>query len=86
MNFIENYIEQEVTRQINQRLAETGKKEVAPVEPKTAMGQKELAKYYGVSNVTVCRWQREGRLKGCYTKLGRKICYDINKLDKKFGG
>lgn len=54
------------------------------VRRRTAAGQKELAEYLFSSVPTVNRWQAAGKLNGCYTRVGRKIIYDLDKIDSKF--
>jgi hypothetical protein len=53
-------------------------------ERRIAAGQKELAEYLFASVPTINRWQADGKLDGCYTRIGRKIIYDLNKVDSKF--
>ena len=78
---IEELIRDEVSRQLAERekVSETLQK-----EPQTCIGQQALAKHLGVSTVTVNRWHREGRFNGCYTRIGKKICYDLSKIERKF--
>ena len=60
------------------------KDETEKVRRRTAAGQKELAEYLFSSVPTVNRWQASGKLNGCYTRVGRKIIYNLDKIDAKF--
>jgi hypothetical protein len=81
---IENLVRNEVARQ----LAEAGliRQNEEKNEKRTAAGQKELADYLVASVPTINRWQAEGKLNGCFTRIGRKIIYDLDKVDSKFAG
>lgn len=52
--------------------------------PRTAMGQAALADYLGCSVPTVARWQANGKLGGCYTQVGRKLIFNLDRIDEKF--
>jgi hypothetical protein len=79
---IENLVREEVAKQ----LAEMGTTVKEPIKERIAVGQKQLAEYCGASVITVSRWQSDGKLKGCFTRVGHKVIYDLNKIDAKFAG
>lgn len=75
---IENMVRDEVTRQLQEReSAMRGNR-----EPQTCVGQQALAARLHVSIVTINRWHREGKFDGCYTRLGKKIVYNLDKIEK----
>jgi len=53
-------------------------------KPRTVTGQVALAGYLGCSVPTVARWQASGKLSGCYTQIGRKLIFNLDKIDEKF--
>ena len=75
---IENMVREEVTRQLQER--ESASRENR--EPHTCVGQQALAARLHVSIVTINRWHREGKFDGCYTRLGKKIVYNIDKIEE----
>lgn len=75
---IENMVRDEVTRQLQER--ESAIRENR--EPHTCVGQQALAARLHVSIVTINRWHREGKFDGCYTRLGKKIVYNIDKIEE----
>ena len=77
---IEKMVRDEVSRQLQERenLIRGYR------EPETCVGQQALATKLHVSLPTVNRWHKERRLEGCYTRVGRKIVYDVAKIETKF--
>jgi len=53
-------------------------------KPRTVTGQIALAHYLGCSVPTVARWQASGKLSGCYTQIGRKLIFNLDRIDEKF--
>jgi DNA-binding transcriptional regulator YiaG len=78
-------VREEVAKQLSEIKVDNDA-ELKPIQKSVCIGQTELARHLGITKVTVCKWQREGRLKGCFTRVGRKIIYDLDKLDRKFAG
>lgn len=77
---IERLVREEVSRQLKER--EDLARECG--EPETCVGQKALAAKLHVCLITVNRWHKEGRLDGCYTRVGRKIVYNLSKIEKLY--
>lgn len=93
MNEVDNMVEYLVRKTkeaVIRQLKEEGllEKEVVYRErnsPRTAYGLKGLADYTGVSLYCVARWKKEGKLEGCYLQIGRKITFNLDKIDEKLG-
>lgn len=78
--FFEELIRNEVSRQLKERDNAAHQE----LKPNTCVGQNALAKCLHVSNVTVNRWHSEGKFEGCYTRIGKKIVYDVSKIEKLY--
>ena len=48
--------------------------------------QSDIAKKLGVTQVTVCRWHKAGKFKGCFVRVNGKISYSWDAIRAKFGG
>lgn len=77
---IEQFVRDEISRQLRER-ENTFSNEC---DSQICAGQRALAERLHVSLITVCRWQKEGRLDGCFTRVGRKIIYDLAKIEKLY--
>lgn len=75
---IENLIRDEVSRQLNEMFGSMRENR----EPEICVGQMQLAAKLHVSLMTVNRWHKGGRFDGCYTQIGRKIVYNLDKIKK----
>lgn len=52
--------------------------------PRLIKGQLALARELGVTQQTISNWQKQGKFDGCYTRIGKKITYNLDIILLKF--
>ena len=60
--------------------------EIQTNKPRLIRGQVALAKELGVTQQTVSLWHSGGKFAGCYSRIGKKIIYDLDAILEKFAG